>query len=488
MKRPAAFFGGIVALLGSAYIVVHFFAERSGVLAGDFRAFYCAAKIARTGTNPYLAHALAACESQKVQAMLFTAHAGVVIPAPLPGYGIAFFLPFTVLSFGAAALCWSTVLLGAVVASMLLLRRLTGLPGALIVAALALSAGLTSLWTGQLVPIVLLALVAAGWFLRCNKPHAAAIAALVSTIEPHVGLPACLALFVWCRQSRIPLLLGGSVLAAISIALLGVGVNVAYFTKVLPAHIAADRSNLYQYSLTWVLHAMGARDGIATLAGELSYAALLVIGVVLARPIARTIHEPAAIVLLPPALVLFGGTYMHITQMCLAVPITLLLLARSARRYRAVLTVALAALAIPWLTLLGSPLTAILASVVAAICLRPAIRHERVALAAMGAVAFFLLGASVWAARLPHPRLGTASALAGTSVSASAAWAHALAQNANAPNTAVYWIMKAPTWLGLLALLATVLAIAVERFGGEALFDSRSRSHLRGKFSEGRAS
>jgi hypothetical protein len=190
---------------------------------------------------------------------------------------------------------------------------------------------------------------------------------------------------------------------------------------------------------------------------------LLVAGVTLAGPISRQIDERGAMVLLPPAFVLFGGTYMHIAQMCVAIPIVLLLLAKAARQYRTGLAIALTALAIPWLGLVGSPLSAILASVVAAVCLRPGIRRERITLAAMAAVAFFLIGVTVWAASLHHAPGAIADAAARTHVSASAAWAQTVA-NVHSPGDAVYWVVKLPTWLALLVLLATVSAMALERF------------------------
>lgn len=452
MRRTAVLVGAGAIGVMCAFFVARYLAGLSGAIAGDFRAFYCAADAVRSGVDPYLAQPLALCEAVKVQpAFLFTAPSNVAVPAPLPGYALALFLPLTLLSFPAAALCWTVILAGAVVATIVMLRRLTALPYPLLAAALVLSEGLTSLWSGELVPIVVLALCASAWYARNHRPRAAACAALVAMIEPHVGLPACAALALWLAATRVPLLLGGAALAGTSLALLGMARNVEYFVTVLPAHVDLERSRVLQYSLTWVLHQAGVSDVLGTGLGTASYVGLLILGLFSSRRLARDLRDDAAIVLVPPALVLLGGTYIHIAQMCIAIPIVLLLIARVDQPYRSVLAFVLAALSVPWPNLAASPLMAVIASLVVAVCLRAFIASDRVVMAAMAFTAIFLLASAVSLARVPQTTFQAASAPQNSLALAAAAWSHVVAHSGYA-DSPIFWLIKAPTWLALTAL------------------------------------
>jgi len=58
---------------------------RTGFLMGDFRAFYCAARVTAQGENPYLAQPLRTCEIGVGRNLFFRKNPGVTIPAPLQG-------------------------------------------------------------------------------------------------------------------------------------------------------------------------------------------------------------------------------------------------------------------------------------------------------------------------------------------------------------------------------------------------------------------
>jgi hypothetical protein len=396
---------------------------------------------------------------------LFTAPPNVAVPAPLPGYAMALFLPLTLLSFPAATFCWTVMLAGAVVATIVILRRLTALPYPVLAAALVLSDGLASLWSGELVPLVVLALCASAWYARRRKPWAAACAALMTLIEPHVGLPACAALALWFAATRIPILIGSATLAGISLALLGPARNIEYFAKVLPAHVDLERSRVLQYSLTWMLHQAGVSDRVGTTLGTASYVALLVLGLFLSRRVASGLRDDAVVVLLPPALVLLGGTYIHIAQMCIAIPIVLLLIARVDQPYRSTLAFALAALSVPWPNLAASPLMAVIASLVVAICLRFFVTNDRVVMAAMAFTALLLLGSAISLAHLPQTTFHLAVATPQNAVTlAAVAWSHAVSHSGYVESP-IFWAIKAPTWLALTALVL-VAAWGTKRLQG----------------------
>lgn len=454
MKRAAVFVAGGAIAIMCALFVGRYLAGMSGAIDGDFRAFYCAAMAVRSGADPYFAQPLALCEAVKVQpAFLFTAPPNVAVPAPLPGYALALFVPLTLLSFPVAAFWWTMILAAALAVTIVSLRRLTALPYPLLAAALVLSEGLTSLWSGELVPIVVLALCACAWYARHRKPWAAACAALVTMIEPHVGLPACAALAIWVSATRIPLLLGGAALSGTSVALLGMARNIEYFTTVLPAHVDLERSRVLQYSLTWVLHQAGVPDTMGTTLGTASYVGLLGFGLLWSRRVARDLSDDAAVVLLPPALVLLGGTYIHIAQMCIAIPIVLLLIARVNQPYRSTLAFVLAALSVPWPNLAASPLMAVIASLVVAICLRSFITNDRMVMAAMAFTALLLVGSAISLAHVPQTTPHLAAAMPRNAVAlAAVAWSHVVAHSGYVESP-IFWAIKAPTWLALAALV-----------------------------------
>src|SRR5579862_8531069 len=70
---------------------------------GDFRAFYCAGWVVRSGGNPYMEQPLHRCELATMAPSMARAWRDITIPAPLPPYVIAFFVPFALLTYAQAA-------------------------------------------------------------------------------------------------------------------------------------------------------------------------------------------------------------------------------------------------------------------------------------------------------------------------------------------------------------------------------------------------
>jgi hypothetical protein len=341
-------------------------ARPSGFLR-DFNAFYCAGSAVDAGADPYLAEPLGSCERLPQPPPLATGRAGLAVPAPLPPYTL---LPFALLArlpYPVAAALWCIALLAAVAIAVAAMRRATGLPLIALIAAFALGDGYASISLGQLAPLAVAGLALATMFAQERRDAAAGWAAAFAMLEPHVGLPACVALFVWKSGSRLPLALSAFVLTGASLWLVGPATALEYGRNVVPAHALSELANEKQFSLSYLAHRLGAGDELALRLGTLSYLAALALGCTIAAPLAQRLRSPGMIAALPPALALVGGPFLHIAQMPAALPCALLLHARVPALRRALAAI-LILLAIPWVqfTTLGTAF-GLLAAVAAAV-------------------------------------------------------------------------------------------------------------------------
>ncbi len=314
----------------------------------DFLAFYCAGKVSAARADPYLAEPLRGCEAAAMSSLGFKIVPYLVVPAPLPPFVLAPFALFGLAGYRVAATLWFVLLLAATALTYVLLRRLTGLGPLVLFFPLLLADALASILIGQIVPIVLCFVCAAALALRAEKPLAAAAFGAATLIEAHVGLPLCLALFIWEPRTRRGLLAFGGLLALFSLAYGGIAQNVEYFVRVVPAQALAEGlSFVGQYSLSALLAQAGVAPGLALQVGALSYLLMLAAGVVLAGRLAGSLQDRAFVALVPPALVLLGGAYEHIHQMAFALPLAFMLVARRSP-WRTLAVAALLLLAVPW--------------------------------------------------------------------------------------------------------------------------------------------
>ena len=264
MKRitAAILLASLAALAAQTAVVT-----RTGFLMGDFRAFYCAARVTSQGANPYLAQPLRTCEIGIGRNLFFQRNPGVTIPAPLPGYALAALVPLGALPFVIAATLWTMLLLCACAACIATLARFAAIEWQVALAVFALSLCTISLPFGEVVPLALACICTAAYFAWRNRWRTAALFAAGAMIEPHLGLPVCLALAVWAPATRLTLALALGVLAIVSLAVLGPATNFEYFTSVLPAHALSEAARDTQYSLTAVLFSLGAPQSVALRAG-----------------------------------------------------------------------------------------------------------------------------------------------------------------------------------------------------------------------------
>ncbi len=433
----------------------------------DFAAFYCAGGVVAAHGDPYLAEPLRSCWNATRG---FAPGYGVpfAVPAPLPGYALAPFALLSRIPFPLAGAIWVALLLGSFMLTVSLLRRLCGWRTETIFAVLLLGAGARSIFHGQLVPIVYAATVATAYFVVRGRDRAAALAAALTLFEPHLGVPVCLALFIARPRSRALLAACGAGLALISVALLGIGGNIEYFRDVLPAHALSEISNQEQYSLTYLAHLAGAGERAASGLGTLSYIVMLGAGIVAGRMAAAKTGRPALLVLVPPALAVLGGPFVHVQQLAIALPAALVL---SDARTRDARWCALAAflLAVPFGALslleLNLPLVAGVAFVLALDLFKlPAARAALVSAAVVGVLVVLLntLAAPV------IPTLGPLDPRDGKAL-AEVSWGAYMAASFHA-NAVQYNLAKVPGWCGLL-----LIALVAFRAGGSAARSESAR-------------
>jgi hypothetical protein len=311
----------------------------------DFRAFYCAGAAVAEHRDPYRTEPLRTCENE-TRGFPHGRGLQFAFPAPLPGYALAPFAVLSRLPYPVAAGAFMAGLLASLALTVFLLDRICERRMETIFAALFLQA-LYAVFLGQIVPIVCAATVAAAYFLTRGRDRLAALAGAIAMLEPHLGLPVCLALFIARPRTRPILAACGAAFAIVSVALLGLAANIEYVRDVLPAHTLSEISNEEQYSLAYLAHLAGLGDRAASAAGTVSYLVMLVGGIVAGRAAAKRTGLAALLVLVPPAFAVFGGPFVHVQQLAIALPAALVLSGARSREGR-LPAFAVMLLAVPW--------------------------------------------------------------------------------------------------------------------------------------------
>jgi hypothetical protein len=344
------YWGGLLVL--GTFIVV--LLVQSGMLAlilapFDFRAFYCAGHVALAQADPYRVEPLRTCEMSTLTANLHWIP-GLTVPAPLPPYALPVFSLLGALPFPAATALWGALAIAAWLRMVVLLGRLTGLGIARPLFA-TLGLGLIcSLMLGQLTTFTMWLIVEAATALHDGDERRAAFLVTFSLIEPQIGGPVWLALFVLRPGSRRTLLLGIVVVLAASLVALPPLRSLEWLTQVLPVHANSELHNPYQFSLPSFLVLAGTAPAFARVFGAIVYAAAVVVAIWAARRLEVRWREAAVITLLPAAFAVLGGPFLHEHHLAAALPMALLAYART-RRFEFV--IALALLSGPWLSVIA---------------------------------------------------------------------------------------------------------------------------------------
>jgi hypothetical protein len=421
----------------------------------DFADFYCAGAALNSGASPYTYEPLRTCEhvvnsGASFRGRLFRANRSIAVPAPQPPFDFVPFRALARLKVVQARLIDAVAVLVTVILCAAVLARL-GVPLDIGLAALAFSTGYVELNTGQIVPFALLALVLCGLALARNQNLAAGIAAVLTSIEPTLGVPVVVAALLFAPRARPAILLTAAFLAIVSVALLGLQGTVAYLLRVLPAHAASEIHFPYQYSFTYVLAYLGMSAPIAQAAGELSYIALVGVGLWLALRAARALGRRELLVFLPAVCAVTGGVFVHQEELCFALPAALILAVASQGRLKAVAAAAVCVLSVPWVAVWGvKQLFAASLFVCAFILVRLRI-DLRVAAVTLTCVAATVYAFELRPPHLPVP-LHPAQTVYAPAEMAEQAWHDYVDRRST--RDFLWFAIKLPTWLALLALMS----------------------------------
>jgi Glycosyltransferase family 87 len=312
----------------------------------DLRAFWCAGNVVNAHGNPYLTEPLRSCE-HAIPETLLRRWPNAVIPYVHPGYDAAASQALARFPFSTAAALFMVLAFASLVCSIWLLTRTLELRWPLVTASLLLPIGLSTFLYGQVAAFELLFVAASAAALAARRDRLAGALASLTLFEPHIGLFIVLATAVAVRGARLTVALGTALLGLLAIVTTGPGPQLMWLAG-LSRQATAEARYEGQYSLTYVLTGLGLPTPAALLLGAASTLVLLVVAVALARAFARR-GVRAGVVLVPTALAVAGGTFIHLTQIALAVPAALLLyrVATTPLR-RALAALGVVLLSVPW--------------------------------------------------------------------------------------------------------------------------------------------
>lgn len=425
------------------------------MLFGDFRAFYCGAAAVAHGWNPYATAGIYACEHAAMPLGLFAAQGGVAVPAPFPGYALALFVPLTVLHYLAACVVWLLILLAAIALSVRALCELLGRPPTPLLWSLVTGFAIVSMPFGELGPVLVAAISWMAVGLRRGAWWLAALAGGLAMLEPHAALPSLLAVFAFVPQMRVRMAVVGALLLVIDVLSGGPSIAFSYLRDVLPAHAHSELASRVQYGMTWIVHALGASDRAAIAGGEISYAFMTLLGLAVTRALLVHRRDLAYAALVPAAFAVTGGTFMHYTQIMAAIPAALLLYEQRDGTARKLLAGALLLLIFPWQWVLAQPL---LVPVFAVVCgaLAVAILRWSPSAALRTALATAILAGAIVAAGFYFGPGMNAQPHIAVAHGALAEYGWERFVRAQLASTSIiWWIVKAPTWIGLLLLCSS---------------------------------
>jgi hypothetical protein len=451
---------GAVAIIVFSFAVTTDSVVHGGFAMGDFKAFYCSARVLLEHEDPYATAPMQRCQSAPAPRPLLVTKPGEVLPAPLPGYAIAAFTPLGALPFPVACVLWIVVLLAATIAAIVLFARLGVADPWTIAVALTILVGAASFTVGELPPIALLGVALGAWGAKKGRLWAVGAAVILTSFEPQVGAAVVLALVVLQRRFILPVIAALAVLAMVSLAAVGIPGNLEYVRSVVPAHLLSELPSVLQYSLSWALYQAGVTANTAVFLGRLSWIVMLAVTVWFARTrFAR--ERPEVAVLAAPAFAIVAGPFLHFDHMALAIPAALWVAPRVAAplwlRIAMVVTLALPLLHIfshePELVLIPVMACWLGASVSGRFDggLRTALVAICVTIAVMVISVIGGTGAHpVAPARILSPEL------------AQGPWSQYVAAHL-AMTGWTLWFVKAPTWFGIVANAGLQIACARQR-------------------------
>lgn len=319
---PGAFAAALQRVVAWGALVVVFFipmavATQPRVTSLDFAAFYCAGEAVAQHADPYRAMPLGACERRVSRNGLILA--GGVMPAPLPPYALGAFALLSRLPFEPAEHVFDLLSFAALLLSIRLVSRTTRRPEALVACAFVPIAWLVVV-LGQTLILLLAALSAAGFLLDRNRDRWAALCACAMMAEPHLGLPVCVALFLYRPRTRLILISAAALIALVSFTAIPWSLTREYLGVVLPLHAMSEARAVVQISFTSLLTFFGVSDLLAIALGGAQYVATAALGIL----IARGSRSPSALAFVPALFALVGGSFLHADDLLLGIPAALM--------------------------------------------------------------------------------------------------------------------------------------------------------------------
>lgn len=395
-----------------------------------------------------------ACERAGVPPIFYRPPAGVALPAPLPGYALAVFVPLSPLPYVASTLVWFALTAVAAAICVLLLSATLRAPVLLCAWALLLPA--LALWLpyGELSPIAIAGALLAAWALQRERFALAAAGLAVSAILPQLALGLWIGCAVLVPRMRRPLLVAGGALCAVWAAT-GASLGIEYMRDVLPLHALAELPRLSQYSVSWIAHALGATPHAALAAGTLWWCIVtLGLSIPAGRALARKWNDQTFVVFAPLAAAAMGGSFVHAGELIAAVPLALALGLRTRGATRVLGCAALVTLILPWYVFrfefAAIPVAILVAGVVAALFSRQAVWGMRAALLvalAIGSITLVARHDVAFRERATIPQ-----ELVQDRIAASASWGRYV-WNAESNVSLSALLAKVPVWAALLLLI-----------------------------------
>jgi hypothetical protein len=423
---------------------------------GDFRAFYCAGSAILQRANPYLEEPLRTCEAQTGPPAEPAFLHPVAVPAPLPPYALLMFAPFARLPFPLAIAAYLMLSIAAMSAATLLFSRVASTSSIVMNLVFAGITGTVTYYVGQPMPLVFIAMAGAAYFLRRGFWNAASACAAAATIEPHVALPAIVAMLVAFPRTRLPLALGGLVLSLASVSAVGLPITILYLREVVPAHALANAYE-WQFSLTSVLTSFGVGAPLAVGLGELMFTVMTALGVAVAYRLWRSTGNGALIALLPPAFGMFGGVHVHFQQLAIAFPAFLWIYAHYPR-VRSLVATGLSLAMIPWNVVGSSVVNGISPVLVGCFSAATMGRRRGLVLAILAALIGFSILPLAYFGLGPPPVHFVAHPYASDAL-AEESWGAFSRATLARPSFLMQWL-RLPTLLGLACGLVAIVRVA----------------------------
>jgi hypothetical protein len=235
------------------------------------------------------------------------------------------------------------------------------------------------------------------------------------------------------------------VLAAIGIFAFGIARNLEYAFAFLPAHEHAELIASDQYSFTHLAYEFGASARVASLAGSISYAIAVVVGLVLARRVMPRNASP--IVLLPVAASMLGGPFVHDVEIAAALPAAIVL-ARDSR----IAQIGVVLLSVSWTQYWRFNLVPIAATALGAALLFIRSIPRRVAYATAAFVLLTIANIAIPLQRVEPEATATAPVHIAPTDLSSVPWEKRIESATSRRFDKSDPLAKLPTWLGLLLL------------------------------------